>query len=594
MEKQKPCDLAIIGGGPAALNVLSALSERSDTVNLPQRIVIFEAKPEKEEMGRGVFAKKGAIESHLMLNPGDRMSRIARGEALNREFDQKVAALQRLGVEVTTLSGANVTSCKTDGQHHHITYTHNNSSHELDSSMTVLATGYYQEKTDYKARPDYIRAYPAVDMMERISQKAQNGRTVALGTGPTGVDVAIAWAEKVGNFVPHKDGSYTFQFKPGYENARLTLASPSGRLPTVMEKESTAGIKGSKVHFNSSSVERLRNARGNEGYVPVGEMMKLIIQDLQKINPSHYLYKQLKNVRSLNDLIQVLTPDDAAFAFSKDMEMAKSKGFFYNSGSAWQAELALNPDLSAASQYFSAEDMQHFQKFRSILTAYSAPIPLENAEKLQALFAASPKKDDPYFSVVKLKSKEPPKPARAGNGFTVKTTRGELQADLLVDGVPGKDIRRHPSPLVQQMLKDGLIQPGFATFQDPAQEREAAASGNPQYAKAGKPGVNEKTVLLTDGIMINPQSREVVPAISNDRDYKSTEGPTLMTMGNLAANRLLTSMGMLKDDATRIALEVSKKVSDRRQAATAGREVQFAKDPKEQKREQGDNRPSFH
>ncbi|MFY2563332.1 hypothetical protein ACN469_37390 [Corallococcus terminator] len=573
--------IAIIGGGQSARWFLFALTEqlaRGVQALQGSRLTIIEGQ---SEVGTGLaWSRRNALEEHLASLPA-RMSRWSFGERQQVQFHRTLGFLRELGLSVDLRLGQEAMTMEQKGERLEIGLA---SAPSVSADVVVLATGYGQRAWRNRALPEamldgrpgvHISPWPASALQQAVFDgcdsisEARPKHVLILGSYLNGIDAALSLAVKVGRFQPDADGRLHFEAPAGF---RITLGSRTGQLPKVWGREPSSPYQ--PRWFHAERLQQVFESTERGRLLPMDATLELLGDELAEASgrkralpvaaggrrnePMRRRIGAWQRHLARGDKAEMLRRDIAAV-----MTSGKPFGRYEDTHiCAWQNCIDSAIQLwSENSPWFCAEDHLYFDReLRTTFFNTMLPMTLGNALQIEAMMRSG------HLNVVALGRGYELQPVtdrvwRTSVSYGTELGRpGLMNVTDVVDATGQYSaIEAHPSPLIQAMLGNGLIQPGLRAFRGEG----TGASEVPPGKRRSIIERRGKAYLSTGGIYVNPKTGEVIPRSSHELDYEGPDRTTLYAMGPNVCGQFTDaqSLGQTQRDALRIVADLCRKLS---------------------------------
>jgi hypothetical protein len=511
-------DLVIVGGGQAAKALLMLLAERGmghQALRPHMRVAIFERT---QYIGPGIaWGPEQALAEHLSSQPGG-ASRPEYGREQLRLMPRLVELLRAVNVIVDLWPGIEIIDLRRAGQHWMVI----GEQIRCRANAVVLATGHWRNTPEDLEDIPHHYPWPAKTLQETVLDRLSVGAQIAvLGSYHTAIDTALTIALATGRF--ERVGS-ELQYV-STRALKTTLLSRTGRLPLVWppamvchEPTSRAASFEQPLRLEHLMTKICSELAGGRRHGPDARTALKLARMLGK------LYLQ----DSLDTLDRSLQPEPWR---PRNLQRIA-------------AMATLLPQISEQFPLLDAESYLRFQREqRTSFFNVAMPMARATAERIRALLRVG------ALSIERIEGrrwqmangKPTLVPARIANGVAIRSF------DLLVNGLAScGPLIRHPGKLIRSLRMQQLIIPAYREFASEARQR------------AGE-------TLPVDGVHVNPQTCEVVPARFIAQRESARYG--LYAMGpNLGGSFLdAQSIGQLARDARRIVADLG--VQERRIAS---------------------------
>jgi hypothetical protein len=570
--------IVVIGGGQSARWLLFGLAEqlaRGEQALRGGKITVIESRA---EFGTGLaWSQDYALEDHL-ASRATPLSRGSYGARQQQQFRDTLTLLQELGLSATLLPGQEALRLCQSGAR---LVTHLASGLTVEADFVVLATGYGQppwparalQGSIFKGHPGVHNSpWPAKALQEAVFQGsepisvANPKHVLILGCYLNAIDAALSLALKVGTFRQDKAGRMQFEAPKGF---KIVMGSRSGQLPRVWGQEPPSQYQ-PRWFCEERLQESLEWSKG-DCFLPIDTALQLLSDELAVAAEEQQSVAARRRSVPIRLRIgawrRLLARGDRAETLRRDIATVMTSGKPFGSYadtrlSRWQT--AIDGAMRLWSEYsaaFCAEDQIFFDaELRTSFFNHMLPMTLNNAVQIEAMMRAG------CLSVIALgrNYELQPMPGR-DVGFTLSFVDelGRLRVSTFSDVVDAtrqySDIDRHPSALIQDMLRSGIIQPALRAFRGNGNQsnRVSPASQETIVTRGGK------SYLVNGGIFVNPKTCEVIPRGNDDVSYSGLNPGGLYAMGPNLVGQFIDaqSLGQAQYDARRIASDICRKQS---------------------------------
>jgi uncharacterized NAD(P)/FAD-binding protein YdhS len=570
------CHIAVVGGGQAAKWLLHALSEQLACSTDALQGVSITVIERGQEFATGLaWSRQHVLETHL-ASRASRLSRWEYGSQQRQKFHRTIALLQALDVAVSLRTGQEVVRISRTRHEFELKLS---SGEYMTASTVVLATGYgispWRGKSldpdKFDGHPGvHSSPWPATRLQEAVFDGASNATAVRsksvliLGTYLNAIDATLALAQRAGSFGTDARGRVHYDAPAGF---RICMASRSGQLPRVWGRQPL--IPHPPRAFTS---ERLRNSLEHSiagPFLPLDTALDLLATELsvpprgrQSAKADTNTYQKQSTRERFRVWRKALARADRGEMLRRDIASVTGPG--RTSGSyedlrecSWQTSIDASIAIwSEHSGSFSAEDQIYFDsELRTSFFNHMLPMTLESAVRLEAMMRAE------RLTVVALGRNfglitEHSGPHRLMLSFpdNASGTRMAKFTDVVDATGQPTDITAHPSPLMRDLLRDGLIQPSLRAFRNPA-AADASPAARIEF-HAGRP------YLVGNGMYVNPQTCEVIPRGHHEPSHSSAGSGAMYAMGRNLAGQYVDaqSIWQVQRDGQRIASDILRKL----------------------------------
>lgn len=532
--------LVMIGGGQSGKGLLAATAEmiaRGEHALARLRVTIVESG---FEFGTGLaWSRKYALDEHLSSLAAPN-GRVAYGDRQQTQFHGLVRLLQDLSVGVTLLPGRTAVAVEPGDESVRVTIASADGVREaLEADFVVVGTGHWRGLDPLDGCRGYHSSpWPASCLQDAVlesepARAARPKRVLILGAYLNGIDAVFSLALRAGRFIPDPAEGVRYEAPSTFQ---ITLASRSGWLPKVWGR---APAPYTPRHCTTAALDGLIADPASDGMLPLERAFALLACELRCSSARRRRWRPPQCPEAIDRLRRTRCGTTAAqlHADIAGVTQAGRRSSSYEDAreSDWQRVMfGTLPIWSEYSHRVSAEDQALFDRaLRTMFFNYSMPMAFDNAIRIEAMMRSD------HLRVVALGPSYTLRPSRRGRRCEVQVPwRAEPFAFTDVVNALGQspDVTRHPAPVVRQMLRDGVAQPGSRAFRrNPLPDgSDGTWQGLPIVMRAGSPH------LMTGGLLVDPGTRALVPA---DRARRSKR-PLLFAMGPLLMGQFVDAQGI--------------------------------------------------
>jgi hypothetical protein len=561
--------IAIVGGGQSARWFLFALTERlarGERALQGCRLTIIEAQT---EVGTGLaWSRRNALEEHLASLPA-KMSRWSFGERQQVQFQRTLGLLRELGLSVELITGEEALTLEQRAEHFEIGLA---SAPSVTADYVILATGYGQRAWRSRALPESLldgrpgvhgSPWPAKALQDAVLEGggSRPKHVLILGSYLNGIDAALSLAVKTGRFVPDTEGRLRYEASEGF---KVTLGSRTGQLPKVWGREATSPYQ--PRWFTAERLQETFQTSGSGRLLSIDTTLEMLGDELAEAAGRQRVRRRGAPVRRrIRAWQRHLARADKAETLRRDIAAVLTTGKPYGGYEhmrvvEWQTCIDAAIQLwSENSPWFSAEDHLYFDReLRTTFFNTMLPMTLGNALQIEAMMRSG------HLEVIAL-----------GRGYElhpvtdpvwrVSVTYGDVLGrshtrrftDVVDATGQYSSIEAHPSPLIQFMLGNGLIQPGLRAF------RSTEGLSVPPDKKRSVITRGEQAYLVTGGIYVNPKTGEVIPRGTYELESSGSNRTAMYAMGPNVCGQFTDaqSLGQTQRDSLRIVADLCRKLS---------------------------------
>ncbi len=196
--------------------------------------------------------------TELPIKDSEVYGRLALGSYLHEQYLKIFRKLQRHGIDMVEIRGADVTDIIFDKQSGKSTVRTYKGDHS-EFSKTVIATGHSWNETDSPANGYFGSPWPIKKLLPATGETY--GFTIGtLGASLSAFDVATSLAHRHGRFMKNGNG-LSYELKKGAEGFKLAMHSAEGWLPHL-QYEQTEPIREIYRHADKESILSLIDESG--------------------------------------------------------------------------------------------------------------------------------------------------------------------------------------------------------------------------------------------------------------------------------------------------------------------------------------------
>lgn len=404
--------IAIIGGGPAALFLLKALTQAGNSL---LHITIFE---QYSRLGMGMpYSPAGSNAEHItnvsaneipdiITSFGEWISKIPSkeleqyglpkkdfheykvlprllfGEYLSAQFDMVLEDAKKQGISVEVLLNTCVKDINDDVKDQQVmVLLENGSSHPFNN--VVICTGHRWLKLNEGKVPGWLDSpYPP--------QKLASFRNVPIavkGASLTAIDAVRTLSRANGIFVNERE-EMTYRLSDDCKNFRLVLHSLHGLLPAVRFHLQDSHLS-QGYSFTEEEIFSIKEK--NDGFVPLDLVyQKCFKEPLKKLHSELYEAIQHMTMEQFVDHMMALREKPDGFTLLKAEYKEAERSIERRQSVLWKEMLAvLSYELNYPAKHFCAEDMLRLKKtLMPLISIIIAFVPQSSCDELIALHDA--------------------------------------------------------------------------------------------------------------------------------------------------------------------------------------------------------------
>lgn len=487
--------VAVIGGGPASVYFVEAILASQNISRNFRRLTLFERR---SRLGCGWVYDSDTVLGFHNLAANQTISRQEKGAELGDRLISALAALRRSGMEICIRGGVEVLDVQHDGPGF-VVRGDDGKAERVDH--IVLASGHWSAANPYAGHPDWLPSpWPASALRERAQ-----GDILLIGASHTAIDAALTLADGAGEF---RQVNHQLRFIPKHA-CTITLASRSGCLPRVSGFGTTSG-QGDPLATQRYASHLLPDllveaADPNTGRVPLEAILSALLDEFPL---KHHLGMAGRSATArLDQWLRAWQSKPAAAMLRTDLEISRIS-LQRQRHIPWQGLLWEKTDIfRIALQTLGGEDRRWLDQRETALLAHQRTLNHWNATRLQALIEAG------VLTVTKLAGSVRPNTKRGVLVSAEDSPSPHREFDLAVDcRGQTKSIAAANSPLLQSLLRRGLIQPTLVPC-----------------LGSGAAGPDETVIdglryYLPGGIHLNPKTMEAIPAGQQHSAYRGEQG----------------------------------------------------------------------
>ncbi|GEM68004.1 FAD/NAD(P) binding domain-containing protein [Sphingobacterium mizutaii NBRC 14946 = DSM 11724] len=489
-------NIAIVGGGPAALFIVKHLVESKIT---PQKLTIFESF---DRLGVGMpYGKMGSGTEHLAnvsanelpllaedfesyvqryppkgfdsffqenkVNPFEVIPRRLLGDYLEHSFHSYIEMARTLGISVDI----RLNTCVEDiipgngGLPYRIVTTQG----IIEADAVILCTGHvWPRKNEGKTKSWYDSPYPP----SKLSLKADFPVAIR-GASLTAVDAIKTLARANGKFKERPQGGYDFELSEESVGFRIDLFSIRGFLPALRFHSEDKSFSSGWTMDRDEIIEYKAEHGGFVDLDHVFERNFLI--PLSQRDPDFYdTVKGLGIEEFTERMLQLREEIDAIKLFMAEFKEAE-KSIKRKQSISWKEALsAFSYAVNYPAKHFSAEDMvRHKKVLMPLISIVIASLPQASYHEIIALY------EQDLLRTYAVGEKGEFVPNGTGNGckvtFEHEDKRFEENYKIFVDAIGQRPM--HFNDLPFDGLKKGKVTSGFLYFKEEENAKKLIEEG---------------------------------------------------------------------------------------------------------------------
>lgn len=485
IQHQTPSNIALIGGGPAALFMLKHLVEQEVPV---ESITIFE---KNDRLGVGMpYGKFGAEKEHVAnvsanelpkllddfetyiqkypttefngyvengkVNPYEVIPRRLLGDFLEYSFSKFIdkATASGITIDVHLETAVEDLIVNKDGSFAILA-----NDQKFLADAVVLCTGHVWPK-QHEGKTDgwFDSPYPP----SKLELKA-NFPVAVRGASLTAVDAIKTLARANGTFSKKSDGSLNFMLADGSENFRIHLFSKRGFLP-ALRFHSEDDAYSTEWSMSLDEIHEYKASHG--GFVDLDYVFERSFKNrLREKDPAFYeKIKDFSIEEFVDQMLAIREELDSFLLFKAEFEEAE-KSIHRQQSVSWKETLsAFSYAVNYPAKHFSAEDMtRHKKTLMPLISVIIASLPQSSYHELMALHRAGL-----LESVAVGDDSEAVPGENGGCIYTFIDESGQKREEhygIFVDAIGQKPMLFNDLPF--DGLKSGAVTSGYLYFKDP-------------------------------------------------------------------------------------------------------------------------------
>lgn len=517
----KKGEIAIIGGGPAALLLLKALVDE----NLKAlSIHIFEAS---DRLGMGMpYSPYGALKEHITNVSGDEIPkfkesliewvasrsddylryfqinkndfhekepvpRLLFGHYLSDQFTLYLEEALLQDHQIFLHANTGVKDVKYHAAQEKVEII------DLDEKSilvdyAVICTGHSWPKKIEGTVPGYFDSpYPPHKLQLKV-----NHRVAIKGASLTAVDAIRTLARVNGSFLHDSAGKFVYRLDDASSGFAIQLHALNGLLPAVRIHLQDPRLGKGKV-LGDREIETLRAK--NDGFLPLDEVYaRAFLQPLKEQDPIFYSsIAQLSMEEFVEKMLRYREEMDPFSLMEKELSQAEET-FKKRDTVAWKEMLSvLSFIMNYPAKYFSAEDMLRLQRvLKPLISVVIAFLPQCSAVELLAL------KDAGVLSLKEVTAESSVLPLATGGVIYHYSEQEEESFPLYIDCTGQSAMQIQDFPF--SSLKDaGEIVQAQLAFRDVLKAREESQQGNKEVCfEKGTGYLNVPGIAINDSFQL--------------------------------------------------------------------------------------------
>lgn len=485
IQHQTPSNIALIGGGPAALFMLKHLVEQEVPV---ESITIFE---KNDRLGVGMpYGKFGAEKEHVAnvsanelpkllddfetyiqkypttefngyvengkVNPYEVIPRRLLGDFLEYSFSKFIdkATASGITIDVHLETAVEDLIVNKDGSFAILA-----NDQKFLADAVVLCTGHVWPK-QHEGKTDgwFDSPYPP----SKLELKA-NFPVAVRGASLTAVDAIKTLARANGTFSKKSDGSLNFMLADGSENFRIHLFSKRGFLP-ALRFHSEDDAYSTEWSMSLDEIHEYKASHG--GFVDLDYVFERSFKNrLREKDPAFYeKIKDFSIEEFVDQMLAIREELDSFLLFKAEFEEAE-KSIHRQQSVSWKETLsAFSYAVNYPAKHFSAEDMtRHKKTLMPLISVIIASLPQSSYHELMALHRAG------LLESVAVGDHSEAVPGENGGCiYTFIDESGQKREEhygIFVDAIGQKPMLFNDLPF--DGLKSGAVTSGYLYFKDP-------------------------------------------------------------------------------------------------------------------------------
>ncbi|MCX8523882.1 FAD/NAD(P)-binding protein [Chryseobacterium formosus] len=408
-------NIAVIGGGPAALLFLKHITKSS---NLPKNIFIFE---KNDRLGVGMpYGKFGSCNEHvanvsanelpelidsfedfIRRNPSEKFNdfkdpekinpylvipRLLLGDYLEDQFQKLIDIAEEKGSTIivkTETAVKDIVPNFSSERKFKIIPENNEDDTEFLADQVVICTGHvWRKKYEETVKGWYDSPYPPSKF-----QDATNFAVAVRGTSLTAIDAVKTLARLNGKFTEDGD-KLIYQLNDSSKNFRLDLFSKGGFLP-ALRFHSEDDSYSLKWAMSLQEIDEYKES--HQGFVDLDYVFEINFKKpLKEKDPDFYeLIKDLTIEKFVEKMINYREKTDSFELFEAEYYEAE-KSITRKKSITWKEKLAaFSYAMNYPAKHFSAEDMLRLKStLMPLITIIIASLPQSSYKEVMALHEA--------------------------------------------------------------------------------------------------------------------------------------------------------------------------------------------------------------
>ena len=518
MNKNNIGNLAIIGGGPAALLLLKNIIDQK----LPlEKIHIFE---KNNRLGCGMpYGSEGSCKEHIAnvssnelpefdisfeeyikkhppqdfpdfykdgsFNTFQVLPRLVLGNYLEFSFKYYIKKAKELGIDIFYKLNCPVEDIKVDDAKKYNIITANE---KTITDMIVLCTGHHWSKSfEDTLEGWYDSPYPP----SKFSH-ATNFKVAIRGTSLTAVDAVKTLARVNGKFITNDKGNLTYKLNENSKNFAIDMFSTGGFLPALRFHSEDDAYSS---NWSMSLDEIYEYKKNNSGFIHLDYVFEQNFKrPLQQRDPEFYdKIKNLSIEEFVSEMMSLRKELDSFTLFRSEYNEAE-KSIARRSSISWKETLAaFSYSMNYPAKHFSAEDMLRLKKtLMPLITVIIASLPQSSYHELMALYDAG------LINLTQVNKDSHVEPhIEKGGTYHYLSNEGnkiEQYYEMFIDAIGQRPFERKDMPF-SGLSESEQISSAYIKFKDNEEALKLIKDNDPKVYK----GFNDNYYLNVSGLEIN-------------------------------------------------------------------------------------------
>lgn len=541
MNQIKNIDIALIGGGPAALLLLKHILNSNLKINT---IVIFE---KNDRLGVGMpYGIKGSCKEHvanvssnelpdlvdsfgdyLKNFPSDQypdfadaeklnsylvIPRLLLGDYLENQFEQLINIAIEKDIDITVEKSTAVENILPENDRIKKFRILSDKNKEYTAQKVIICTGHvWPIKYEGKVDNWYDSPYPPSKF-----KNPTNHPVAVRGTSLTAIDAVKTLARLNGSFI-ETGSKISYQLDQSSENFRLDLFSTGGFLP-ALRFHSEDDAYSSEWTMSPKEITNYKEKNG--GFIELDYVYNRNFKlPLKKKDPDFYnVIKDLEIEDFVEKMMDLRENMDSFDLFKAEYEEAE-KSIERESSITWKEKLsAFSYAMNYPAKHFSAEDMLRLKStLLPLISIIIASLPQSSYKEIMALHDAG------LISLTEVNKESTVEPNLEGGGDYFYTDEDgktvKKSYKMFIDAIGQQAMNPEDFPF-KGLLNQNAISPAYLSFKDQDKGEDLYSKKKENIVKMSE----NRFCLNVPGLSINDFFQSI------NKENKDEEGLYIMAV----------------------------------------------------------------